>query len=659
MVKTASHPTWQQTAKRLYLDFLRSARAPRLRTIREFAEQEIVIPDGPYKGFKFSCARQPHTRLWFDEIDSGRWRRNVMTGPVQSGKSLTGYIIPAMYYLFECQETVVLGAPTMEMAADKWRIDIEPVIAASRYKSLIPNTGAGSRGGKFESIRFRNGAELKFMSAGGGDEKRSGYTSRILIVTEVDKMDMAGANSREADPLRQMEARTASYGDRARVYLEGTVSIEEGRTWQEYQQGTQTRIALECPHCDRLVTPGREHLIGHQTAENEVEAANQTAWYCPECGERWSEADRHTAHQGAVLVHRGQEVTPDGQIVGPAPATFTLGYRYTAVNNFFRSAGDIGDQEWRAARANDAEVAEREILQFVFTLPQKPVIENLTSLDATVLSERISHPARGYVPDDTQWLTMGVDIGKYKIHWSLVSWRSGTRSKIVDYGMLDVPSKELGEERAILQTLRELRDMVTAGWAKPNGERVPVSHCLIDSGYQTDLVYAFCRESGSPFAPSKGQGGSEREPYRSPMRVTQTIATIADGYHCERLQKARGIKLVLINTDVWKSWLHERLTCPAGSAGAMDLFHVIEPRTHWDFAKQITAERLEQRFDPKKGPISQWVNEHKRPNHYFDAVIYACVAGHQAGFRLVTVDTETKSKQETSWFANTIDRTRK
>lgn len=33
-----------------------------VRSIREFAESEIVIPDGPYEGRKFRCDRQPYTR---------------------------------------------------------------------------------------------------------------------------------------------------------------------------------------------------------------------------------------------------------------------------------------------------------------------------------------------------------------------------------------------------------------------------------------------------------------------------------------------------------------------------------------------------------------------------------------------------------------------
>jgi hypothetical protein len=101
--------------------------------MRDFAEGEVIIPDGPFRGRRFRCARQPYTRLWFDAVDSGLWNRYVATGPTQSGKTLSCFVIPLLYHLFEVGETVICGLPDMDMAADKWREDILPVIDQSRY----------------------------------------------------------------------------------------------------------------------------------------------------------------------------------------------------------------------------------------------------------------------------------------------------------------------------------------------------------------------------------------------------------------------------------------------------------------------------------------------------------------------------------------------
>lgn len=51
--------------------------------------------------------------------------------------------------------------------------------------------------------------------------------------------------------ITQLEARTRAYGSRKRVYMECTVSTEEGRTWQEYMNNDAGRRYLpvvERPH---------------------------------------------------------------------------------------------------------------------------------------------------------------------------------------------------------------------------------------------------------------------------------------------------------------------------------------------------------------------------------------------------------------------------
>ncbi len=232
--------------------FFADARPRKLRSMREFAESEIVLPSGPFAGSRFRVSRQPFTGLWFDQVDTGRYTRHVATGPTQSGKSLSCFIIPVLYHLFEHNETVVCGLPQMDMAADKWREDLLPIIERTKYKEHLPLKGSGSRGGKITSIQFRNGATLKFMTGGGGDKSRAGFTTRVVVITETDGMDISGRISREADKVSQLIARTKAFGPRARIYMECTVSTEEGRTWQEYISGTKSRIALPCP----TATPG-------------------------------------------------------------------------------------------------------------------------------------------------------------------------------------------------------------------------------------------------------------------------------------------------------------------------------------------------------------------------------------------------------------------
>jgi len=618
--------------------FFEQARPRRWRTLREFAEQEIVIPSGPFAGRRFRCDRQPYTRLWFDAVDSGLWTRFVATGPTQSGKTLTCFIIPLLYHLFEIGETVVCGLPDMDMAADKWREDLLPVIEQSRYRDLLPQSGGGSRGGKVESLRFGNGATLKFMSGGGGDKSRAGFSTRIVVITETDGMDEASVASRESDKITQLEARTRAHGRRARVYMECTVSTEHGRTWQEYVKGTRSRIVLPCPHCQAWVSPEREHLIGWQAAQSQPEARTHGVFCCPDCKALWDPEQRIEANRQAMLLHEGQEIDDNGTIKGESPATDTLGFRWSAVHNLFLTPGEIAADEWRAARSADDENAERAMRQFVWCIPVAPTSTAQVKLEWTELAARGVGPPRGIVPAETRFVTVGVDIGKYLLHWVVVAWQACAVGHIVDYGCTEAASDDLGVEHAVLVALKQIRDSIMTGWpvkSPDSGQMKLPDRVWIDAGYLPEVVHTFCRQAGNGFTATIGRGTTQTSrhgAYTRPNRTGSVIKHLGEGFHVCWLQAEHAFR-VEIDADYWKSRVHQRLHTPLGQAGAMTLY-AAPPQQHLTLAKHLTAEQKVESFIAGRGVVTQWERV-RRQNHYLDALSNACVAGSMCGVRLV------------------------
>lgn len=617
--------------------FCQQARPRRTRTIREFAEAEIVIPDGPFEGRRFRIDRQPSAGLWFDEIDSGRWRRHVATGPQQSGKSLSCFIIPALYHLFEVRETVICGLPDMDMAADKWREDLLPAIERSRYRDLLPLRGGGSRGGKVQTIQFRHGPTLKFMSGGGSDKRRAAFTSRVVVVTETDGLDEAGSKSREADKLTQIEGRTRAYGSRARIYLECTVSTETGRTWREYTEGSQSRIVLPCPHCRGWVTPERDSLIGWSGAESKNAAVAAATFSCPNCGEAWTEEQREAANLAGVLLHEGQTIDASGTIHGRPPATDTLGFRWTATNNLLVPAGVVGGDEWRAARALDEDLAEREMRQFVWALPSAPNKETSHQASAHDITHRVDSWPRGICPESAELVTAAMDLGKWLGHWVVVAFSPGATPHVVDYGRTEVATADLGIESAILQACREFGELIATGWPvgkADNNRRLVPAEVWIDAGYETETVYKFCRQAGEPFRPSMGQAASQRPArFRSgPSKTGSRIRFIGEGYHFARMPQHQ-VTLAEVDADHWKTWVANRLATPMGQPGALTLFRS-PPNDHLAFAKHLTAEVKVEEFIPNRGLVTRWEQKRKN-NHWLDALYNACAAGHRCGSRLL------------------------
>lgn len=602
------------------------------RPITKWVEEEIVLPNGPFEGNRYRHDRHPASRLLFEAIDSGKWNRFAVTGPTQNGKTLMGYVAPVLYHLFELRETVIIGLPDMGMANDKWQQDFLPVINSSRFRDLLPERGEGSRGGEVKrAITFKDGQTLRFMSGGGRDKKRAGYTARVAAITEVDGMDEAGDTSREADKIEQIEARTRAFGRTGkRIYLECTVSIESGRIWQELTRGTDSKIVRPCPHCGVYVTPEREHLVGWERAESEEQAAKLAHWMCPACSEPWTEEEKHEAAKKVKLLHRGQEITNDGVIHGEPAATQTLGFRWSAIDNPFVTAGDLGAEEWMARRNRDRENSERKMRQFVWCLPYEPPEIAITPLDPQEVQGKLSGLKRGEVPSDCIGIAIGVDTGKRELNWTACAALSDGSGRIIDYGEKPVECDRLGVHRGLVEALSGLFEFFENGW---NGIR-PVQ-VWIDSGYHehTDAVYSACEamnrglEPGRErYRPSKGYGEGQRNigRYLNPTGHQRDVIYIGRELHIAKVRRGRlllpGVQLVHVNADNWKSELHQKLKIPAGEAGSICLFDVQESDGHAEFAQQLTAER---QVDTPKGITWERIS---RKNHKLDSTYLATAA---------------------------------
>jgi hypothetical protein len=222
---------------------------------------------------------------------------------------------------------------------------------------------------------------------------------------------------------------------------------------------------------------------------------------------------------------------------------------------------------------------------------------------------------------------VGVDVGKWRCHWVALALRNDGGRHVLEYGQLQVPADVLGQEEALRTALREFRDgPVADGWESDDGRLAP-DLVLVDSGWLTETVYGFCRESPGWF-PAKGFAAQQyRRPYRAPRGKDRSVAFVGDGYHQVRLPAAR-VRLFDCNADHWKSQAHDGLRIPAGTAGAVTLYKAAAA-DHLTFGKHATAERQTREFRAGVGEVVSWETV-SRNNHYLDALGIALVAAAHA-----------------------------
>lgn len=633
--------------------FLETQEQTELRSMCDFAET-LILPSGEYKGMKFRYDRLPYGRLLHEAIDSGKWTRFAVTGPVQGGKTWHTTNIPINYYLFERKEDVIYGVPTEEMGYTKWQTDIRPAIENSPYRSLLPTKGTGSMGGKnVDLVMFKNGAKLLFMSGKGGDANRSGATARIIVITEADKMDDLKASSDETNPVSQIESRADSYSEEnQRIFMECTVSHSKGFIWTEYNNGTASVIHHKCVYCGEWVNIEREHLLGWQAALSEGEAAENAYFVCPECGEKITEADRRVMnrYENSKLVHKGQTIDRNGNIIGDEPKTRTLGFRWSAFENLLKKTSEFGRREWLATKAEDVVSSERRMRQFVWAIPSDPDIENLRPLIPSEMRQRKSdHIRRGICPKGSLFVTAGVDIGIHHCWATYIAWQRSAdnprllKGYIIDYQNWKLDKEKYTDEEASTEgisfALHNYLNYYSAGFPIQGGGYLPLMYTGIDSGFATETIYAFCR--GRNFAdciPVKGYGQSIRRPkYSKPNKTNSKVVYIGNNYHKSWVAGA-GTFLLETDADYWKGQVQERLSVDVTNERALILFDSPNVDEHSRFVAHICSEHPVVKHTPT-GDALVWTTENgSRANHWLDSTAYATMVGSYCNEILLASD---------------------
>lgn len=626
----------------------------KFRTMGDFAEQEIITPPGgPTPNLRYRIARQPYSRSWFSEVDSHRWREHFACGPSQAGKSFQCLVIPMLYYLFEIQESVIVGVPDANMAADKWNRDFLPVIAASQYHRLLPYRGQGSKGGSnLVAVTFRNGCVMRFMSARGGDKSKAGLTSRIIGITELSDFGDLTESSDESSPYNQLLARCEAHDDQRIIFAECTVTTTTNIVWSKYLSGTASRIVVQCRGCGEWTSPEREHLVGFHESDNVIDAGENARFICPACGIFWSAEDRIQMNREHRLIHRGQSITKEGEVLGDMPKTRRFSFRWNAFHNLFKKPSTLGEREWESLNGGKEE-DEVALRQFVWAMPTEPTDFETVAIslaDVTNRSSLSGELTRGLAPVKTEFLTMGVDVGKGLLHWTVAATSPGATGSewlthIVNYGRIAVP-QELGFEKSFQIAFAELNDLVEAGFTIfGKGESWSPWQVFIDANYKPEFVHAAVARYGNRYRATQGRGKGQRvsEDYLEPNKTTSNIVELGQRWHVVYLPERR-CELLSFDANYYKTAFHDGLRIPPGQSGCVTIFKA-DRLELFDFGKQVTNEREVQDWDVKRGMVKTWRNDSGKQNHWFDSTALALVAQRFCLQQLAKVKTPANPEQ--------------
>lgn len=526
-------------------------------------------------------------------------------------------------------------APVLYIGPTKSNIDgvIEPQVQQllRQSSSLWGKTLQGRKAQKL--VKRVSGVTLRLAWAGSPTELAS-QPAHTVLVDEVDRMQPIPG---EGDPVTLAEARTATYPD-GRVVITstpttGAVETEidevsglerwrvadpedlESQIWRFWQEGTRFEWAVPCPHCAEYFIP-RFKLLTWPKDSTPRQAKESARLACPACGGLCEESHKVAMNAKGEFVAPGQRVV-DGVVVGDPPDCDVASFWVSGLMSPWRSFGACASQWITAVRSGDSETI-RGKLNTVFgelyrVASDAPAWESVRNLAGAYES--------GSVPAGVQAITCGVDVQKDRLYYVVRGWGFRSESWLIEHGELYGQT----EQEEVWADLSALLD-------KKYGGKL-IRRLGIDSGYRpgdkwkrpTNLVYAFARQHQSRVIATKGH-----ESLSKPLSPSMIDVTIRG-----KLYK-HGLQLWHIDSDYFKSWVHQRLAWPADQPGAWHVPSDIDD----DYCQQVTAEARV----VKASGLATWVKVRKQ-NHLLDCEAINVAVAHSLGVHRI-VQKAAKAEEE-------------
>lgn len=427
---------------------------------------------------------------------------------------------------------------------------------------------------------------------------------RYIFFDEIDKFPAWSGS--EASPLELAEERTKTFYNAKKVKV-STPTLKSGYIWQGWLNAdVQYRYYLPCPYC------GEKQILEFPQIkwpeEADANTASETAWY--ECKYCHQQIDNRQKIQ----------MLRDGEWVGEKKCSgkvHKVAYHLSSLYSPWLTFGDV------AAKFLSSKDTPSLLMNFINSWLAEPWVDKSSRMQSDVVMEKQLPYDRGRMPAEAQILTCGIDVQLDHFWYAVRAWGPHLKSWLVDYGRIE--------------TWADVENVVNRNYADMNGEIRNVNLACMDSGYNTDEVYAFCAQNMNVVVPTKGSS--------TPLKSRYNVTILDKG-------KGFGLRLYTFDPNQLKSFIASRMCIDAGSHGSWNVYQDIDR----EYCDQICAEQLVEKKDKKGKITTSWekVSSHAQ-NHLLDCETNNALAAEILGVRyLMEQETDNNSgiqpdKQEEDW----------
>jgi len=333
---------------------------------------------------------------------------------------------------------------------------------------------------------------------------------------------------------------------------------------------------------------------------------------------------------------------------------------------------DIGAAVGWSARFNADELSalqhamnlrlDRGDAAFFAEFQNEPIAEATDQEFATVdqIAAKQNGLDKGAMPTACQHVALFIDVHDKLLFWLLVAWEDCFTGYIIDYGTHPDQQKRYftlrtakrtlgraapgaGRDGAIYAGLKALCDQLLARtFTRDDGALFKVEYACVDSGWETETVYKFVREYGSPILfPSKGVPVTARtRPWEEAAK--KQGQRNGDNWRLVALPgKARG-RLLLINKNHWMTFVQRRLATAQGDSGCLSLWgrkradgQPASIDLHRMLAEHATSAKRVQTSGHGR-TLDEWTDLPGHDVHWLDCLVGCSVVASMAGCQAIS-----------------------
>lgn len=523
-------------------------------------------------------------------VEQVSWMKSARVGATKIMDATVGY------FMHQDPCPVMVVQPTVEDAEGYSKEEIAPMLRDCPALAGLVRERKGKSAAQTILHKSFPGGSLSMVGANSARGFRR-VSRRVVIFDEVDGYPpSAGA---EGDQIKLGIRRTEFYANRKIIAASTPLVAGASRIETLFESGDQRRYHVPCPHC------GHKDILVFQEGE-------RGHWMA------WPEGEPELAHfvcsaNGCIIEHKDKrEMLEGGEWIADADfhghASFHIWAAYSVSPN--ATWGQLA-AEFVAAKREGPD----KLKTFINTALGETWQERGEAPDWERLYQRRERYLIGTVPAGVAFLTAGVDVQKDRLVYEVTGWGLGKESWLIDAGVLwgDTSDSETWKQ------LDGLLDRTFVG----EGKDYTIARLAVDSGYNTQQVYNWCRSKPmSRVIACKGVSTA-----RTLIGTPSPVDVTANGKKLRRGYKVWPVGVSIAKSELY-GWL--RLRPPLDGEEYPDGFCHF-PELGDGYFRELTGEHLVTVRKRNGFTTHEWQLIPGRENHYLDCRVYSRAAASVEG----------------------------